>query len=104
MLRAFAEQQKLVMTDEITFPHTSSGDPEFDSAIDGIIERRTERKDFDVLVIPDLARLTSTGMQEVLRLIRRMAAAGITVVAPTIGDIGERLLAECRSLAAKHTR
>lgn len=79
-LHEYAHLHSREVVEEIVLMGVSSGSKTTQDAIDSIIMRKCDRKDFDELVVTNLNRLTRKGAKDVHFLISVFAKHGIKLV------------------------
>lgn len=79
-MRRLARRWKLSVVDIVTLENVSALSRETATAVERLLIRKLRDDDFDLLVTPDLTRLSRGNPVHTVRLIYRLASAGIRVV------------------------
>lgn len=80
LLEQFARDQQMVIVDRITLGGVSGSIPANRHELDVLVQRRTERQDFDVLLVQDPTRLTRSGPAHGLYIVHKLRSVGVRVV------------------------
>jgi len=81
VIRSFMTRQKMEEIDVVRLDGLSASNPvNIDGVIDELVKRKTNRDDFDALVVQDQSRLTRSGSDHAGAIRYRLAQLGIRVV------------------------
>lgn len=80
VLAAFAREHEMAHVDDVVLEGVSGSIPGNRSDIDGLVARKQQRDDFDVLLVLDTTRLTRGGAKHGAKIEYDLEAAGIQVV------------------------
>ena len=80
LLRAFGDEHGMNHVDDVILDGVSGSTPGARTDIGTITARKTERNDFDVLLVQDMSRFTRGGAEHGMKLLYDLNAAGIEVV------------------------
>lgn len=92
-LKRYADQNGISVVATVTLPHCSANDFNVQENLTALLGRRHGCPDFKMIVVTDLTRLSRRGIPEAMNFIKKLAAAGISVVTPDLGVVNERLWA-----------
>lgn len=92
-LTRFAADNHIHVVGKLILPHCAEADFEVEKHLTALLGRRRGRTgdDFNMIIIADLSRLSRRGVPSAMALIKRLAAAGVSVVTPDLGVINEML-------------
>jgi hypothetical protein len=80
LLRAFGDEQGMVHVDNVILDGVTGSVPGARHDIEQIVARKTQKNDFDVLLVQDMSRFTRSGSGHGAKLEYDLNAAGIDVV------------------------
>lgn len=90
-LTRYAEKNQIKVVCKVMLPHCSASDYEVESHLTALLGRRRGRSKFSMVMITDLSRLSRRGVPHAMNLIRKLSAAGVSVVTPDLGVVDDRL-------------
>lgn len=90
-LRDFAHRRELHVVDDVTLKNISALSRETTTAVDALLARKEQKDDFDLLVIPDLSRISRGGICHTMQVVRRLTDAGVSVATLDNGLIDQSL-------------
>lgn len=104
LIENFGREHDMVCVDRITLGLTGSV-PGLRTDIDELIRRRTERDDYDYVVVQDLSRLTRSGPAHGLHIVFQLRSVGAEILSVNDGlpegDMGD-VMQTMKHYAAKH--
>lgn len=80
VLRAFADEHQLIHVDDVILKGVTGSIPGARSDIEGLIERKNAKNDFDLVLVHDSTRLTRAGAQHGNKVRYDLARVGVDVV------------------------